>query len=218
MKYRYIAAAILTLIGLSAQAKKIRKHEPAPKMIFVQLPVYQNRVDLFKSKNAHSKLVELQKDRDIIIQKEMMDFNDNFHYCPVYYFMDTNFHKIIAGKFDGIFLDKNLNNIDPPANPNDDYFIVTFGYPIQRTIDTNSRSGFYLEPSDIDVRKYQKMVVMNKKGGMVKEADLNGSYRMYRRLQKPRSDYIYESPDFDIYYRPYAKHLEEKLKRFYGKK
>lgn len=216
----FIIFLILVLHHTQLAFGKNRKaRENSPKAIFVQLPTFQSRVKSFEAANAKERLAELKRDCDSLTAKQVMDFTDNFSFCPVYYYIDTNFYRIINGQVNGVFLDKNLKPANPSLTPSDNYFLVMFGYPIPGQYDIDTATGRLPEFAYSNVHKSQRLVVLNKKKQLVKRPNLNHSFFIFDGVfVMPESDYIYNSKHFDIYYRPYAKYLDRKLKMYYKTK
>ena len=68
----------------------------------------------------------LQNEIKIRNTKVIKEFSRNFSFAPVYFFMDTNIYKVIAGNLNGIFINGNLES-DPAIVVNtDNYFIASF--------------------------------------------------------------------------------------------
>ncbi len=68
----------------------------------------------------------LQNEIKIRNTKVIKEFGRNFSFAPVYFFMDTNVYKVIAGNLNGIFVNANLEP-DPAITVNtDNYFIASF--------------------------------------------------------------------------------------------
>lgn len=196
-----------------------RKHakpgEKAPKALLVQLNTNQRKVDYFsKTKNKKS-LKQVYIDTDSVMSKMIQDFTDNFSYCPVYYYIDTNAELVKQQKFTGILLDKNLHPVqNPPLSPADEYFIALYGMPSLPNRQSNEGDVYN---TDYTNARDRRLVVMDKNMNVLQKPLPNGSNNVFGgRMKEPASTYKYASPKFDLYYRPVAKHYSAKLRDFYG--
>ncbi len=222
-----IAGIFLLLLG-GTQAKaqlfargKARQSEPAPKAILVQLSTNENRVKALSRNAAENKalLRQLKADTDSTIAKMVSDFKDNFRYCPYYFYADTNAHLVRAGKFAGVLLNGELqpvNNIT--LSPEDSYNIVYFGYPIATATEKQTgKDNDYNSTGAVLTSSKKKLVVLTKDMKLVQSPLPDGAKSVNRRAgKKPAAEYKYESPRFDIYYRPTANIYSGKLREFYG--
>lgn len=193
-----------------------RYNEKPPKMILVQIFTYQRRIEHYTRLNKPDKVKQIHTDAENMTQKIIMDFSDNFSFCPVYYYMDTNAHLVIEKKYNGVLLDKNLNPVN--VSPDKTTQIVLFGAPISFVADVKSSNN--KDPFDSDYvvgEGKQRLVVYDINFKKLARPLPNGSNNTYGgKPAKDADEYVYRSPDFDIYYKPYAKHLSEKMSIFYG--
>jgi hypothetical protein len=130
---RKIIVATVALCSLAygsyGKKKKTPKHKPLvnPKAVLIQLSTRGNRIDFFGSKN---KLARIAAEDSIATSengKMVADFRDNFSYCPVYFFYDTNAHRIKQHQFDDILMDVNLKTVNTIAfNPSDSNYIIAY--------------------------------------------------------------------------------------------
>jgi hypothetical protein len=81
-----------------------KKKDKFPDAVLVQLRTEHNRSEALKKANRYHDLKELEKDALGERSKMILDFEKNFHYCPVYYFMDTNLDLVKKEIFDSILL------------------------------------------------------------------------------------------------------------------
>lgn len=216
---------LLLLTGSRAEAQlfargNARQSEPAPKAILVQLSTNDNRMKAL-SRNAENKalLHQLKADTDSTIAKMVSDFKDNFRYCPYYFYADTNAHLVRAGKFAGVFLNGELQPVSNIVlTPQDHYNIVYFGYPIATTTEKQSNTGDDYNPTGaVLTSSKKKLVALTKDMKLVRSPLPDGAKSVNRRAgKKPAAEYKYESPRFDIYYRPTANIYSDKLSEFYG--
>lgn len=216
MNYRILTLCILTitLINSSAEAQLFKrmhakKDEHAPKAILIQLSTYQNREAYFKKQGKTALLEILQRDRDSVMHKMVADFKDNFSYCPMYFFIDTNSRKIRNKEFEGILLDEDLRPVNhPKISGKDNYFIVQFGIPAKGS----EGEGVAALTSS----KHQLIVCDDQLNKLERPLPDGSNNKWPGKIGYQLETYHYDSPKFDISYRPYASHFNAKLLHFYG--
>lgn len=106
-----------------------------PSAVLVQLKAERNRTNYLIRNKHYNELETFKKDVSGVMMATIADFRDHFSYCPVYYYIDTNFEQVMAGNFKGILLDDQLapakSDAIPPAST--DFFIVYYGAPAWQT-------------------------------------------------------------------------------------
>jgi len=216
-----IILATLLLAGNDVAAQKKRKYYMPPKAILVQLSTETNRMAwLLKNKNELS-VTQLQQDVQAVIEKTVTDFSDNFYYCPVYFFMDTNAAQVRAGRLGGVLLDKDLQPVkNMVLNDGDTNFFI--GYYGPRTSDFSGKdeTEYYRYHNDMDTH-IPRWVMLDRNFHALR-APLPYSFGVRRApygraLKQPYKTYVYNSPKFNIAYAPsallYAATLEDFYKR-----
>lgn len=72
-------------------------------------------------------------DRDVreVNRRIVIDFSENFRYCPVYFVIDTNVNRFAAGEWSEVLFDSSLQPAKAPViRPGSrDYFIAHYGGP-----------------------------------------------------------------------------------------
>lgn len=184
----------LILISLLLLTYKPVTAQPV-KAILVQFNSEQNKIRYFLKTGNSKEAANVSGEAAIITKKIANDFNDNFNYCPVYYFIDTNTSLIKNKQFNGLLLNANgtpAKNI--VINSSDsDYLIVCYGY--------SDASSAMSTCKGITVSSSQ-----------------------FRKLfffpscdpANPEKGYRYISPKYDISYYPSAKELDSRIKRRYN--
>lgn len=187
--------------------KYAKKEEKAPSMILVQLPRYENRMEFLTKSAQTAKAEQIRRDADSISAKMILDFTDNFNFCPVYYYYDNNAGKIKDGQYEGVVFDKNLQ----PVNANvitKNHVIALFGYNIQADSgyagQTVNSEKLRLQILDPNLKRLQRPLP-------------NGTNNVWARSKQDITAYQYESPMFNIYYHPYVAQYNAKLHVFYNK-
>ncbi len=165
-------------------------HTPAQKVnhptnvnfIIIQLSSEINRIRYFQNrgltKDANIIISESKKQRELFTQ----DFTDNFTFCPVYYFIDTNINLVKNRKFEDCLFDATGNKFPPEkaAEVDSNYLILEFGYPDDNTSVTTSIKG---------------LVVRNRKFQQIK---------YFMKAKSPNSRYVLKPRLYEISYKPFA--------------
>jgi len=162
------------------------------KAVLVQINSEQNRIGYLQKSGKNKEAENVTREAIAMTKIMVSDFNDNFVYCPVYYFVDTNIQQIKKQNFKGVLLNANGTIVENSIlDPNDsDYVIITYGFPDENTsirqtkglviyTDKFTQSYFFSKPDQYDVR------------------------RKYR----------YRSDKYDIEYYPSAKQLDLYLRK-----
>jgi hypothetical protein len=193
--------------------RKAKASEIAPKAILVMLPTYARRAEYLK--DSPTKLAQLKKDRDSIVSKIVMDFNDNFIFAPVYYFVDVDRDRIAAQEFGNVLMDTSLRTLQN-VQLDTPYQIVYFGYPTANTQTANGNNDDDILGGNQSNASNQRLVVLNSDMTEVRKPRPNGANNAWGgKTRRDKDEYRYTSPRFDIYYRPHAKNLSTKMMNFY---
>lgn len=181
-----------------------------PKAILVQLNTYPNKMKALKENGDRKMVYRLQIETDSVIKKMVADFTDNFTYCPVYYYIDTNATLIKNKQFEGIILDKDLRPLTKtPSLEGTAYRIVLFGRnisPVQEH-QTENKEDLY----DATYTTYPTkpgLVVLYPDFKDVGYSHGGFTHQKTRKLKQSFQSYVYISPEFsDVLYMPYARSL-----------
>lgn len=104
--------------------KQLYRASP-PKAVFVQLFTYPRRVAFYKRSKRTEDLVRFQREAHNAAMQMVKDFNENFDYCPVYYYYDTSARFIMDKKFAGRILNKDLTpSTDVVVKPTDTNYLI----------------------------------------------------------------------------------------------
>lgn len=208
---------IVTLLchctNIVAQSKSNTIDLPIPKFILVELNTAHKQILAYKRAGNHKYAGIASADAKAVIDCMVADFNDNFNYCPVYYFFDTNAHLILQKHMDGVLLDTNLQPALIPKVEEGEYRIVKYGYNIN-TASNNSINTQSVNQID-GIQK--KIIVLSPDYTIVPKPEPDG-----RNLAgplyglKPNRKYAHTSKKLQIYYRPKAKHLNSAFKRYFS--
>lgn len=207
-KITLLAGIIMMVLSASKPCKAedtLKKEYPVA--VLVQLRSEQNRVSAMKKARDTKSLQEVQNDANEVIRRIHLDFHNNFDYCPVYYYIDTNTDLIKAKKFDGILLNEDGSVVAHPIinSSSNDYVIAYYGYPL-------SQAKYQSKLTDSTRYSYDPQTPYGK--GLV---ILNDSFQQLTYFYKLGYDeimfgkpaelkrYYYRSKHFDIEYYPFAR-------------
>ncbi|MFI5196655.1 MAG: hypothetical protein ACHQD8_06160, partial [Chitinophagales bacterium] len=93
-----------------------------PRAVLVQLRSEHNRIAALAKDNRYQDIEEVEKDALEVKKRMILDFTNNYHYCPVYYYMDTNADFIKKKVFDGVLMNVDGSPVSKPVinrNSND---------------------------------------------------------------------------------------------------
>jgi len=185
-----------------------RKTAFSPKVLLVQLRSEQSRIEHLLREKKTREANKVIKEASIVRKVIKNDFEENFSFCPVYYFMDTNVELIKKQIFDNVvFTADGIPMKETALYPGDtDYFIVYYGYPEeQMTLNTN--------PDEYN--SYNNGTVMGK--GLIflnykyQQVDFYYRFEYMDIFDHPDPRYSYKSDTYDIEYYPFAAKYQEDL-------
>ncbi|MBC7552901.1 MAG: hypothetical protein H7257_02870 [Taibaiella sp.] len=195
----YFTSCFLISTGASAQVAPVEVKGPLA--ILVQLKAERNREEGLARANNTSMLQALRNDRDKVREVMINDFTDHFKYCPVYYFIDTNYDKIKANMLAGVLLDKDGSPLQQLPALKDKYLIITYGKPELPQINGNEYHGISVG-----------------KGLIINDAHFKQLAYFYKmeydekKLKKRSSPkYYFKSRIFDMEYFPGAELLNKRM-------
>jgi len=213
MRYLALVLLVLSFSFEPAGAQVFRRrhalpNERPPKAILLQLETGYSRLKRGGNPDFMRHLVADMKEANRLM---ILDFQDNFKFCPVYYFYDSNLHHITNGDLNGYLLDARgqplTQTVIQPGDTN--YFVLKFGY---------------MEPEgehDLDMPLMKRVLIAsNYKGNMLPSPLPNTSYPVNikkEQTKKYKSTYRYNSKVTDIHYRPRALQYSILLRNFYTK-
>ena len=186
-----------------------------PRAVLVQLRSEHNRIEALTKDKRYKDAEEVENDAIRAKDAMIYDLTKNFHYCPVYYYMDTNADLVKNKVFEGI-----LTNADgsfasnPIINKNStNYVIVYYGYPISQSRATSvvtDTSKYVYDPDQMPIKGF---VILNDKFQQLGYVYKFGYYDITMRNKKTRKDY-YASQHYDIEYYPLSELLNKKFKGY----
>lgn len=230
VRYCFLVTALLLFSTQSSGQDKIftrkrAKHEVAPKALLVMIPSETNRRKALEAAHDTKRLSLLEDAVKKVQHKMAMDFTDNFRFCPVYFFVDTNQAKIQALQFSGILLDSVLNPVaDPILQAGDTNFFVGCYGIMMATPDsssTNITAEQYKKHQDIATQT-PGFYAMDHKFEVLHSGYPFKAYGLTEnpgyKMKKSKNAYYYSSPYFEIGYEASAWKYSATLSQFFGSK
>ncbi len=192
-----------------------RKTALKPKVLLVQLRSEKSRIDYFEKNKKPYKAKKVKREASIIWKVMKNDFEENFSFCPVYYFIDTNAELVKKQLFDGVLFTAEgipmSRNIVSPGDT--DYFIVYYGYPEeQMDLDAMPEEYNTLDMGNGEVMG-KGLIFLNYK---YRQVDFYYRFAYYDLFVSPDHRYSYKSAEFDMEYYPFAAEYEESLQEKYN--
>jgi hypothetical protein len=236
-KCRWLACLLLIACAAPAQGQMLgigRKAQPGetpPKAMLIELLTRDNQ-RAYLIKNRPDLLSEFDRDVQAVIQRTVTDWSNNFSFCPVYFFLDTNADRIMRGEFAGVLLDSNLAPVEHPvvANGERHIYIGYYGSAMSQpdTVRENSpltSAGQYMEHDGDDVTSLirERFLVHNADFRMLGEDKPRTNY--YRAFRPPnmtgreyrryRRALVYNAKRWYIDYQPVAFSYDATLRRYF---
>lgn len=216
-----LIATLLFAEQTSAQVFKKRSssHYTPPKVILVQLNTYPTKVKVLHENRDANSVKLLKGQSDTIMQRMVADFNDNFTYCPHYFYIDTNADLIKKGELNGILLDKDLRPVTMAPINDTNYRIVLFGVnaPPLEKYKTHTENDLYDASYSLGSSK-PGLVLLRYNFDYVKYPEPYFTTHKIKQLKQPFDSYVFISKRFtNVLYRPYARSLSNAFATFYKK-
>ncbi|MCC6186985.1 MAG: hypothetical protein IT256_07530 [Chitinophagaceae bacterium] len=182
--------------------------EPAPKAVLIEIFTGYKRLERTQDKLTKPELeMALQK----ATQKMILDFEDNFKYCPVYYFYDSNIVAIQNGEIQQYIMDKNGKSIDNPVVQDGDTTVLLLYYGVLIPDEST--------PFDMHVSK-KMLIALDYKGDVLPfPLPRTPGPATFRNIKSKKFNvfYRYSNTRTDTHYRACALRYSQLLKSFYGK-
>jgi hypothetical protein len=229
--FRQTLFGILSLSSLAMTAwageKKMNNATyPKPNVLLIQLPTEQNRMQYFEARQSSKQQAQLQKDIAQIHRMMTADFNTNFTFCRIYYFIDTNAHFIQEGNFSAALLDTTLQPVKNSSLQGQVYWIGS--YMLGVNANTDSSLAVYRQMAGGNAHMYRRrdgiasaqydFYLMGPDFTILPAplpfiAKINTVIRIWRRIIG--SPYNYSARWFYLNYAETARYCNKTLKNFY---
>lgn len=210
---RFLFLFLLIIDVQLSMAQMVRRtkalpNEPAPKAVLVEIFTGYKRLDRTQDNLTKPELESALKKAT---QKMKMDFEDNFKYCPVYYFYDSNIVAIQNGEIVEHIMDKNGNKVENPVIQNGDTTVLLLYYGVLIPDEST--------PFDMHVSK-KMLIALDYKGDILPyplpRTPGPATYKNFKS-KKFNVFYRYSNTRTDTHYRACALRYSQLLKSFYGK-
>jgi hypothetical protein len=188
-----------------------------PHAVLVELRAERNRINALEKDHRLRDAQEVQKDALGERSAMIKDFEINFNYCPVYYFIDTNVQQILDQNFEGVLLNadgSNATNIIVKKGSKD-YVIASYGYISTRYQKRMNKEDSLAQTLDAEVPFGRGLIISNYKHQEVnyfyKEGYENIFFSHSLKKKQKGLGIAYESKRFDIEYFPFVKLFNKEL-------
>jgi len=219
---------ICTLIVRNVSAQNFKSIN-FPRVVLVQLSSEQNRINALLKTKRYNDLERFKQEAEAVKNATIADFRDNFKFCKVYFYIDTNVQKVKDCQLEGILLYSDLSPVTNISLSDSCELnaIVYYGYPQWQTKKgkwdtTKSNFGESGKP-------YGRALVIN--DHQLRQIHylywLDGDFfnlRFLVRKKNRKNKYMYFSRKFELEYTPQAAELdrslnerERRLKRKYNR-
>ncbi len=205
-----VILSILTCVPLYSKAQN-------PSAVLVMLKAETNRITALREYGDIARAAQATHDAKMIMDCTISDFADNFNYCPVYYFVDTNLPLVKNKNFDGVLFDKEkkVYKTSPIAEGDTSFLIVYYGVAIPEIVRTGNAAekqrvyrdpgpskyerGFLILGHDFLRMKKSRLYLLKRKDAA--KAKSTGSFKVYE----------YSSEEFKMSYTQCTDWLDKKL-------
>ncbi len=190
-----------------------------PSAILIQLKSEHNRIAALTKAKRYSAVKEVENDAMEVNKRFKLDFHNNFTYCPIYYYIDTNVDLIKNKLFDGILFNEDGTPAkDLVINSNStDYIVAYYGYAVSQSrhkkVQTDSSKNEY----DPDPPAGRGLVILNDKFQQLTYFYKFG-YDDFKPSDEASKQFYYSSKNYEIEYYPFAKLFNETMFDRYGRR
>ena len=222
MKLSFRLCIALILLGITLPAKAqlfLRRHahpgELPPAFLLVELPTETSRYHYFMQHNMPDKAAKVKLANKQKVHCMVADFSDNFTFCPVFFFNDSDQDKIKDKQWVNVLRDKNgdLINLPMPILTDTNYFIMYYGLLPSVISNVNSNGATYAaEYNDVS---FANLVAVDRNFKRLKNGLPDKARFTAYQLSSVPAKYSVESKDFDIVYKPLAGFYAKTLMHFY---
>jgi hypothetical protein len=180
-------------------------------VVLVQLRSENNRIAAMTKRNDVEGLEQVKKDGTMVRKIMMKDFKDDFKYCPVYFYMDTNLNLVKQRKFENILFTadsvpvNNLHLDDKATN----YLIVYYGHPNvqKKEFNAGKNAGRFNDNEPVS----RGLIINNEDFEQIAYLYKFGYQNFTFKWKKKNKGKTYLSKKYDIEYFPYAAKLNNVL-------
>jgi len=220
LSYKLFFILFVSAITLPAKAQLFtRRHahpgEKPPAFLLVELPTEVGRYNYFLQHNKPEKAAKLRLANNQKVHCMITDFSDNFNFCPVFYFNDTDQDKIKDKQWLHVLRDKNgdLINTSLSILSDTNYFIMYYGLlPAIKSNVSADGTSFAEEYNDVS---FANLVAVDKNFNRLKNGLPEKAHFTAYQLSAVPAKYACLIKEFDIEYKPLAAFYAKTLVHFY---
>jgi len=213
--------------------RRAKRGERPPKALLISIQT-RKRQEEYLLKYRASAINEFRQDVREVAKRTIRDFSTYFHYCPVYFFIDTMSAQIAQGHFQGVLLDSSLTPCKSIVlgDGDKDFFIGYYGSPIPQP--DSIRDVYFRDNTtapdvigDDPTSLYrEKLIVLDYRFELLRgTAPRTNIYKWVRPENMSASEYRhyyhaikYNSDKWYIDYTPCAYSYAQTLQRYYTRK
>ena len=186
-----------------------------PRVLLVQLSSEHNRLVYLQQKKRYKDLEIATNDAKNVSDRMILDFKDNFKYCKVYYYVDTNLDHIKQRDFDGVLLnaDRTVATEIVINDTSKDYLIVYYGYPTEQSKEEDVVTDADRYRSNNGHPMGRGLIINNYLFQQVSFLYKFGYENVAIRSVKANRPYIYVSKKWEMEYFPFAALLNQHLNK-----
>lgn len=211
---------------------KRKRSRQGPTALLIILPTYQSRVKYLQSAGDTKMLDQLNRDTKNVWKSMLRDFGNYFTYCPVYFFVDSNYDAVIRQDFEGVLLDTNMHPVSTPVIGKGDtaYMIGSYTYHVRQkgeeAVNDEGKKENRMFDGDMEASALERLVLHNYRMEQLQLPEPRVPvYKIFSySLGEVRSRYgsvrrqlLYRSKSFNIVYKPTAAIADIVLTRYYGR-
>jgi hypothetical protein len=200
-----IALSLFTAVKVFAQDTMISKY---PCAVLLQLSSEHNRITALTRAHRAKEIEQVTTDAVAVQNAMLNDFKENFHYCPVYFFLDTNANLIRNKQFVGTLMTPDGVPVErvTPCIDSARYLVMYYGTPSSQSRQSNTADAdnSYGTPAG------RGLVILNENFTQISYIYKLGTAELFGEAKKKKN--YYSSPRFDIEYYPLASRFDERLR------
>jgi hypothetical protein len=177
-------------------------------------------MDYYKRTRNTSEMKDFRAEAHHASMQIVSDFNENFDFCPVYYYYDSNAHFIRERKFDGVLLSRDLTPAKDILLKRTDtnFFIVTNSMLMSEDFLPNNMYGeteSQLDANDNVNSTKPRIVVLDHKFRQLPRNTVR-TPKGPEGERRSRDHYIYRSRKYNLLYTGKASTLNSNFYSFFN--
>ena len=188
--------------GQAFRRRHMQEYEPPPKIILVQLTTAYKMAGFYQKKHQSKKATEIRTEAWLAAKAMVKDFKHNFHFCPVYFFYDSNAALIRQGRVADILFSADGSKVNEQVLKAADtnFLIVCYGYAEQEGNMVETKQGLITSGHD----QKQKISPF--------------PYRVFPSTDRDSKQFSYVSKKYEVEYMATARELDRTLNKYYDER